>query len=281
MNKTAAVINDLSGFGKCSLCAAIGVLSVMGVSPCALPTAILTNQTGYQNHYSFDFSGNMPKYIEMWKKNNASFDAVYSGYVANKEQVDFIGEFIDEFRKPSTLVLVDPVMADNGRLYSAYGKDTCEKIKELAKKADIITPNLTELCILADEDYELVTSNSNSPDYFQQIGKIASSVVGDSSLKIAVTGIKTDKFIYNGLFERGNAEFFKSIIYGTSFSGTGDIFASIVCGGLLNGLSASQSVQKATAFLEEVIADTVKEPYTSNYGVNYEKFLHKLHISKE
>ncbi len=276
MTKTAAVINDLSGFGKCSLCAAIGVLSVMGVSPCALPTAILTNQTGYRDYYSFDFSDNMPQYTEMWKKNKARFDAIYSGYIANSAQAEFIGDFIEDFRSESTLVLVDPVMADNGRLYNAYGRSSCEKISSLAKKADIITPNLTELCILAGDDYFEVTSHNSEEGYLEYIADVAKKVFFNSGISVAVTGIKYGGFIYNGLFKPGEEQFFKSRSFGVEFSGTGDIFASIICGAVLNGHSLGQAVKTATEFLETVIADTVKGDYEPAAGVNYEKFLYKL-----
>lgn len=276
MIKTAAVINDLSGFGKCSLTAAIAVLSVMGVQPCPLPTAILTNQTGFKNHYCFDFSENMHFYTEMWQKNNAQFDGIYSGYIANKNQVDFIQDFIQVFRKSNTRVIVDPVMADNGKLYSAYSRTTCERMKELAKKADIITPNLTELCILTGEDYDSVLKKADDVNYFEYIEAIAQKAIFHSNMHVAVTGIKKDGYIYNGFFENGRSDFYKSRQYGTNFSGAGDIFASVICGGVLNGIETSQAVYKATVFLEEVIADTVKEPYDSNHGINFEKYLYKL-----
>ena len=104
MAKKAAVINDLSGFGKCSLNAAIAVLSAFGIQPCSIPTAILTNQTQFPIYKTVDFTEHMPDYIDIWKKNNASFDGIYSGYIANSKQVDFITEFIDTFKDTNTLV---------------------------------------------------------------------------------------------------------------------------------------------------------------------------------
>lgn len=281
MTKTAAVINDLSGFGKCSLTAAIAVLSVMGVQPCPLPTAILTNQTGFKDYYCYDFSDKMCYYKEMWKRNNAEFDGIYSGYVAHKSQVDFIGDFIKGFRKSYTKVIVDPVMADNGKMYSAYNKTTCQKVRELSKTADIITPNLTELCILANCDYEKVISKTESPDFFEYIEKIAKKVIAHNHQQVAVTGIKKDNYVYNGFFEKGKSSFSKSFQYGNNFSGTGDLFASIICGSVLNGVSTENAVKTATKFLEEVIADTVKEAYQANHGVDFEKHLYKLAIHTE
>lgn len=281
MTKSAAVINDLSGFGKCSLTAAIAVLSVMGIQPCPLPTAILTNQTGYKDHYCYDFSKHMPFYTEIWLKNNAHFDGIYSGYIAGERQVDFIKDFIKAFRKSDTKIIVDPVMGDNGKLYSAYNKITCEKIKELTKTADIITPNLTELCILANEDFSSVMEKTNSDYFFEYIEKVAQTAIFHSDMKIAVTGIKKDGFIYNGVFEKGNTEFFQSKEFGSNFSGTGDIFSSIICGSVLNNTTLSKAVEKATLFIEAVIKETVKEPYEKNHGIDFEKYLYKLAVHEE
>ena len=281
MTKSVAVINDLSGFGKCSLTAAIAVLSVMGIQPCPLPTAILTNQTGYKNHYCYDFSEHMPFYTDMWAKNNARFDGIYSGYIAGERQVDFIKDFINKFKMSDTKIVVDPVMGDNGQLYPPYNKTTCDKIRELAKTADIITPNLTELCLLSGADFNSVTEKSSSGFFFEHIENIAKNAISHDNMKIAVTGIKKDGYIYNGVFEKGNTQFFRSKEYGSSFSGTGDIFSSIICGSILNDISLSEAVEKATSFIEEVIKDTVKAPYEKNHGIDFEKYLYKLALQRE
>lgn len=277
MIKKVAVINDLSGFGKCSLTAAIAVLSVMGVQPCPMPTAVLTNQTGYKNFHSIDLTEELPHYSEMWSANDKSFDGIYSGYVAGKEQIDIISDFIRKFRLSHTKVFVDPVMGDNGRLYSAYSSETCRKVCELAKIADIITPNLTELCILADTDYDRLTSFCNDKNYLEMIADTAKKAISHENQKIAVTGIKKGLFLYNGIFSKNSGHFERAVQYGDSFSGTGDIFASILCASIINGEELETAVAKATGFLEEVIADTIKEPYERNDGVNFEKFLYKLH----
>ncbi len=281
MTKSAAVINDLSGFGKCSLTAAIAILSVMGIQPCPLPTAILTNQTGYKNHYCFDFSRQMPFYTKMWLKNNACFDGICSGYIAGEQQVDFIEDFIKVFKKSYTKIIIDPVMGDNGKLYSAYNKNTCNKIRELTKKADIITPNLTELCILTGDDYNSVMGKADSKFFFEYIEEIAKKAIIDNNFKITVTGIKKGGFIYNGVFETGSSNFFKSKEYGSSFSGTGDIFSSIICGSVLNNIELSKAVENATKFIEGVIKETIKEPYEKNHGIDFEKYLYKLAVNRE
>lgn len=277
MIKKAAVINDLSGFGKCSLTATIAVLSVMGVQPCPMPTAVLTNQTGYKNHYCIDLTDELCHYKEMWSLNNESFDGIYSGYIADKRQVDIIFDFINTFRKSNTVVLVDPVMGDNGRLYSAFSNETCKKVCSLARSADIITPNLTELCILTDTDFEELNSHCESDDFLNRISDVAKGAFSHSEQKIVVTGIKKGKCLYNGVFTKQDCSFVKAECHGGSFSGTGDIFASIVFASVVNGESLVSAVKKAVSFIEKATADTAKEPYDRNDGINFEKFLYQLH----
>lgn len=277
MIKKAAVINDISGFGKCSLTATIAVLSVMGVQPCPMPTAVLTNQTGYKNHYCIDLTDELCHYKEMWSLNNESFDGIYSGYIADKRQVDIIFDFINTFRKSNTVVLVDPVMGDNGRLYSAFSNETCKKVCSLARSADIITPNLTELCILTDTDFEELNSHCESDDFLNRISDVAKGAFSHSEQKIVVTGIKKGKCLYNGVFTKQDCSFVKAECHGGSFSGTGDIFASIVFASVVNGESLVSAVKKAVSFIEKATADTAKEPYDRNDGINFEKFLYQLH----
>lgn len=277
MIKKAAVINDLSGFGKCSLTATIAVLSVMGVQPCPIPTAVLTNQTGYKNHYCIDLTDELCHYKEMWSLNNESFDGIYSGYIADKRQVDIILDFINTFRKSNTIVLVDPVMGDNGRLYSAFNNETCKKVCSLARSADIITPNLTELCILTDTDFEKLNSHCQSDDFLERISDVAKGAFSHSEQKIVVTGIKKGDCLYNGVFTTQDCDFVKAECHGGSFSGTGDIFASIVFASVVNGESLVSAVSKAVSFIEKATADTAKKPYNRNDGINFEKFLYQLH----
>lgn len=277
MIKKAAVINDLSGFGKCSLTATIAVLSVMGVQPCPMPTAVLTNQTGYKNHYCIDLTDELCNYKEMWSLNNESFDGIYSGYIADKRQVDIISDFINTFRKSNTVVLVDPVMGDNGRLYSAYNDESCKKVCSLARSADIITPNLTELCILTDTDFDELNSHCASDDFLDRISDVAKGAISHCEQKIVVTGINKDGCLYNGVFSKQDCDFIKAECHGGSFSGTGDIFASIVFASVVNGESLVSSVKKAAYFIEKATADTAKEVYDRNDGINFEKFLYQLH----
>ncbi len=280
MIKKAAVINDISGFGKCSLTAAIPILSVMGVQPCPMPTAVLTNQSGYDNHYCVDMTDELMHYKEMWTKNGEHFDGIYSGYIPNKKQVAIIADFIKTFRKSDTVVLVDPVMGDAGKMYKAYDSETCIEVCTLANTADIITPNLTEFCIMTDTDYNMLTAMSESDDIFNFIEQKAAPLLNMEGKSVIVTGIQRPDGIYNCLIKRNGIYPSKTVRYGESFSGTGDIFASIICASVINGTEISKAVDMAAKFIEESIMDTVKEKYNRNDGINFEKFLYKLH-SKE
>lgn len=276
MIKKTAVINDLSGLGKCSLAAAIAVLSVMGVQPCALPTAILSNQTGYKKYCSCDFTRHMRSFADIWEQSGVSFDGIYSGYVANAEQLDIISDFIDRFKTPQTVVLVDTVLGDNGRMYDAYDASACRKMRRLAEKADIITPNLTELCILTETDYAGLTSHSGDSDYLERLTDLAQSAAERLCPNVIVTGINSGEFVLNGIFTRDGSCIEAAEKYGGSFSGTGDIFASIVFGYAVKGKDLRSAVKAAAGFIETAAADTVQADYDRNDGVNFEKYLYTL-----
>ena len=270
--KKIAVVNDLSGFGKCSLSVALPIISAMGLECSALPTAILSNQTGFDSFYCKSFTEFLPEYIAEWKKMNVSFDAILTGYMADAKQVETISNFIDDFRNDDTLVFVDPVMADDGVLYDTYDNELCEKVIALTKKANVIAPNLTELCILCGADYNEISKEENH----HKIESLAHSLLNDITKTVIVTGIK-----HNGRIKTLTVE--KERIYTTnhkllngSYSGTGDIFSSIVCGGITKGMDVFDAVNLATNFIYCSIMDT---PTTLTYepdGVNFQKSLEVL-----
>ena len=141
MTRKIAVINDLSGLGRCSLTAAISVLSSMGVQPCPLPTAILSSQTEYPSYYSYDFTGKMDHFRQEWKKLGTEFSGIYTGYTASVAQIEQIFRFLDTFQKNNTFLVVDPVMGDDGLTYDMYTGELLAAMKQLVTRADVITPN--------------------------------------------------------------------------------------------------------------------------------------------
>lgn len=272
MLKRIAVINDLSGFGRCSLTATLPVISAIGIEACPLPTAILSNQTGYPSFFCTDYTENLYSYINEWKKLGVKFDGILTGYLTSAKQAEIIYDFIEEFADVNTLVFVDPVMADDGMLYDTYDSNLCKKVKKLTKRANIIAPNLTELCILCDADYEKVTHENS----IQKTSEIAASLLTDTLETVIVTGVKIDDEIHNIIVDKSGKTVVKSKLIEGSYSGTGDLFSSIVCAEIVKGKSVLQAVNIATVFLQKSIEDSYKENTDRNYGVNFQQHLEML-----
>ncbi len=280
--KNVAVFNDLSGFGKCSLTAAIPVLSVLGVTCHPVPTAVLTGQGGYPVFYYQDLTKLLPKYTKAWKKNEAKLDGIYSGYLTGPEQLECFQEFCATFRHENTFLLVDPVMGDNGRVYRIFSPELLEKMKEITAKANLITPNLTEACLLADMDFKEVTSIKEPSLLLEKVKEIGKKLEerAKGNQEIIITGVKTkegnDTFIYNVLVSK--EEFFhtRCHFFEKSFSGTGDLFASTMCGLKMQGVSTKKAMKIAGEFLYRSIADTMNENTSGNDGILFEKNLFYL-----
>lgn len=269
--KKIAVVNDLSGFGKCSLTVALPIISSLGIECCPVPTAVLSNQTGYDDFYCVDFTSHLPSYIDVWKKQNASFDSILTGYLASEEQVDIILDFIDSFKKDA-LIFVDPIMADDGIIYHTYNEALCRKVKELVKKANIIVPNLTELCILCNENYNEVVENLN----VEKVARMCRKLISSTLTTVIVTGVKINSEILNIIVTGSQTDVAKSVLLNGSFSGTGDIFASIVCGEVTNGKSVKYAVELATKFIYESIKSTPSGNGYEPNGVNFQTHLEVL-----
>lgn len=284
--KRIALINDLSGFGKCSLTAAIPVISVMGMQACPLPTAILTAQTGFEEYFCDDYTDKMDIFTKQWKKMGVEFDGIYSGYLADSMQIEKVCNFLEQFEKPHTLYLADPVMGDHGKPYDMFSKDFLHGMKRLVQKADVITPNLTELCMLADVDYEEMTAQRGEPDYLKRVQAVCERLQEKNMEKsgkkqiIVVTGIvrTRDNQEYIGNLAVSEKECFhiENPYTGMGFSGTGDLFASVICGSLVKGLSIRKAMEKASYFLQEAIEEASAEQVPTVHGVHFEKYLSRL-----
>ncbi len=264
--KKIAVINDLSGFGKCSLTAAIPIISSLGVQACPLATGVFSNQTGYESFKSVDLTDSMQSFIDEWKKLCVSFDGILTGFIPNGRQFDIISRFIDEFKTESTVVLVDPIMGDDGEIYPCYDSETVEKVKALCKKADIITPNLTELALLAGCDIK----GEYTPDSIRAMSE------GTGVKTVITTGITVGNEIANAVYSDGGFELIKSKRLGEHFSGTGDIFSSYVLASYISSKSITDSVKAASHFIERAIEETLSEETPKHYhpdGINFEKLI--------
>ena len=282
MTKKIAVINDLSGFGRCSLTAAISVIAAMGVQPCPLPTAVLSAQTGYPSYFCDDYTDKMENFRQEWEKMDAQFDGIYTGFVASEQQIEKIFTYLKTFQRKNTFLLVDPVMGDNGNVYAMFTDRLLSLMKELVWKADAITPNLTELCLLTDTDYRMIQNMTDERNLLTIVEQMARNVIKKGPDTVVVTGIH---FLdgEDGVEKMGNLAVSGKQVslsafpyVGGSYSGTGDLFASVIAAGIARGDKITESIRLAGGFIERAIVDSVKENIPRNDGVNYEQFLGML-----
>lgn len=282
MMKKVAVIQDMSSFGKCSLTAAMPVLSVMGVQAVPLPTAILTAQTGYPSFYCEDLTSKMDCFVDEWSKLGATFDGIHTGFVTGKEQIDNIFRFLNVFHSSETKLLVDPVMGDLGEVYKMYTGELLDRMKALAKCADIITPNVTECCLLTGLSYEKLQSYQDDADYLQALEEAGQQLQQTTGANVIITGLNpppadANKRYVGNMYVDAERSFSSIREYnGKSYSGTGDLFASVIMGGMMRGQDLVESMKLAETFLAASIEATSKEQIPREAGVNFEKFLRML-----
>lgn len=280
--KKVAAMNDLSGFGKCSLTAAIPVLSALGVQCCPIASAVLTNQTGYPYYQYTDLADMLPGYIEAWERNKAHFDGIYSGFMMNARAVDSFSKFVNHFYQQDTFLLVDPVMGDDGRKYSIFTEELLERMKALSRKADLITPNLTEACLLADFSLEKAYSNHSKEHLFHVACEVGNTLraLAEHDQDVVITGIKCKNEavpqIYNLVINGDGVTENSTHFFDKSFSGTGDLFASVICGCKVRGMSTASAIELASTFIYHGIEDTIAENIPENEGINFEKYLYEL-----
>ncbi len=269
--KKIAVINDISGFGRCSIAVALPIISHMKVQCCPLPTSVFSNHTGFADFFFEDYTEKMEPYMEQWKKLNLKFEGIASGFLGSVRQIEIVKEFIEEFRTKRTKVIIDPVMGDNGKPYPTYTPQMCEAMKELVSYADILTPNLTECCILTDTPYR--ETGWHRTELFAMTEKLAQ--VG--AQKIVVSGIDMGQYIGNVVYEQGKQpKIIRSRRVGHVRSGTGDIFAAIIAADCVNGVDFETSVRKASGFVKQCIAVTEQYDIPRTDGVCFEEILGNL-----
>lgn len=270
--KRIALINDITGFGRCSIAVMAPIVSAMKIQAVPIPTAILSTHTQFPIYYFDDYTPRMKDYIQTYKDLNLEFDAIATGFLGSQEQVDIVIDFIHSFKKENAFVLVDPVMGDHGKLYATYTPEMCAKMKELVQYADLMTPNLTELVTLVDKPYpEKLPS-------FEELESMCEELSKQGPKHIVVTGIPfNQKQILNFIYNKG--EDYQIVMVdriGADRSGTGDVIASIIAGAYLNGFSFYQGVKKATRFASKCIEFCEKTETPNYYGLCFEEYLYEL-----
>ena len=280
-----AMINDIAGFGRCSTTVSLPVISVMKVQVCPVPTSVLSNHLGFPLCHFDDYTSHMRDYIKVWGELGLTFDGLYCGFLGNEEQIDIVREFVEMFRPP--LFLLDPVMGDHGRAYSSITETHVQKMKELLPLADIITPNITEACLLTGTPWkdgewtlqELSGLCERLADICQQESVTsgeASTGTTANGASIVITGIRQGDSLVNFLWDDGVYTTYATPIAGASRPGTGDIFASILAADAVRGETLLSSVQKAANFVGLCIAGSEKAGTPVQEGVVFEKYLAAL-----
>lgn len=270
--KSVAAIHDISGFGRCSLTVALPILSATGIKTSVIPTAVLSTHTGgFKGNTFHDLTADIEPIAKHWKSEGLHFDAIYTGYLCSPAQVNSVISAIGHIANDETLIVVDPVMGDNGYSYSGFLKSFPSYMLRLCQKADIITPNITEACMLAGVPYK---QSGYDKEYIESL---LLKLHGLTKAKIVLTGVSfEDKRIGAAIFEDGEISYVFAEKLDKSYHSTGDIFASVLTGSVLNGRSLKSSAQIAVNFVSMCIKRTINENTDARFGVNFESEIPSL-----
>lgn len=274
MQKRIAAIHDISCFGKCSLTVVLPILSAVGIETSVIPTAVLSTHTGgFENYTLRDLTQDMLPIVNHWKTLGIGFDAIYSGYLASIEQINIVSQMFTKFKTPDTLIFVDPVMADNGKLYFGFADDFPQQMRGLCSQADIIVPNITEACLMLNRPYQ------EGPYTKEYIENLLEDLADLGPKQVVLTGVYFDDN------KRGAAAYdqkTKNFYYSSEtkvpgyYHGTGDVFGSVLLAALLSEQTLEQAIITATQFTQNAIKRSYDEHTDIRFGVNFEYGLKDL-----
>lgn len=265
--KRVVSIQDISCFGKCSLTVALPIISAMGIETAVIPTAVLSTHTGGFTGYTFrDLTDDIPDIANHWKNLGMKFEAVYTGYLGSEKQIKIVSDFFDDFRTDGNVIIVDPVLGDNGKFYAGFNEGFAEKMAELCGKADYIIPNMTEACFMLKMPYRENYGREYVEDVMRRLARLGCKVP-------VLTGVHFDDTEQGAVaYDSENDRFFYSFgeNIARSVHGTGDIFASVFTGAVTLGKSLQQSLDIAVNFTVDCIKAT--QPYFEEmwYGSCFE-----------
>ena len=272
--KHIMAVHDISCMGRCSLTVALPVISAAGIAVSVIPTAVLSTQTGGFTGYTYrDLTSDMLPIADHWQSFSAGFDAIYTGYLGSKQQLKIVEELIRRFKKAGTLVVIDPVMADHGRLYSGFSPDFPEGMKELCTYADVITPNMTEAVLMLKKPYQ---QGPYSREYVQNI--LEDLAKEKEKRKIILTGVYLNDREYGAAaYDNGSIHFAFGRRVPGNYHGTGDLFASVLTAALVRGNCLNRAVDIAVEFTAKSIERTYLAGTDVRFGVNFEEGLAGLY----
>lgn len=264
--KRIVSIQDISDLGKCSLTAALPVISALGVECAVMPTAVLSTHTMFSGFTFKDLTDEMEPVARHWKEQGIGFDAIYTGYLGSYRQIDIVKKFFADF-KDGAKIIVDPAMADNGKLYSGFTPEFALKMAELCDGADIILPNITEACFMLGKEYREDYDEAYILDLLDGLKKLGAK-------ECVITGVSFEKNklgVYKLDSETGKYFEYYTKRQPENFHGTGDLFSSAVVGGVMRGMSVDDALILACDFICESIGITIAEENHNTYGVNFEQ----------
>lgn len=277
MQKKIAVINDIAGYGRCAMTVLLPIISYMGVQTCPLPTSIFSSNTAFPDFFVDDYTERMEAYIGSWEKIGLkhSFDGIATGYLGSVRQIEIVKHFIREFAGENTVVIVDPVMGDHGRLYSAYTVELCTELRKLVAMADIVTPNLTEACHLVDMPYKEMGWKR------RELFEMAECLTAMGPSHVVITGIPQGEYLANYVFvkkaqEEPVARLIRVHKTGEERCSTGDVFAAVIAADAVNGVPFDRSVRKAAGFVKRCVEEAVALETPPAEGVPFERVLWRL-----
>lgn len=264
--KRILTIQDISCLGKCSITVALPVISAMGVETVILPTAVLSTHTMFKDFTVKDLTDQLLPITEHWKAENVHFDAIYTGYLGSAEEIEIVKDIFDKFGTDDTLIFIDPVMADNGKLYPAFDENYAKLNAGLSGRADIIVPNITEAAFMTGLPYKEIYDE----DY---IKSLLDGLAGLGSKTVVLTGVSLSEGktgIYGLDTETGRYFIYQNDRVDASYHGTGDIFSSVSVGGLVRGLTPDDAFKLAADYTADTIRATLENPDKPWYGVDFE-----------
>lgn len=270
--KRIVTVQDISCLGKCSLTVALPIISAMGVETAIVPTAVLSTHTMFSGFTFHDLTEEILPIADHWQKEKLKFDAVYTGYLGSEEQIAIVAEFFDKFKTGENLVIIDPVMADNGKLYPAFDMAFAAKMAKLCGKADIILPNITEASFMTGMEYREVYDEAYIKEMLLKLAELGAK-------KVLLTGVGFEEGMTGVMgYDSEKKEFFRysNKKLPVSYHGTGDIFASAFTGALMNGFSWKEAGKLAADYTAGCIRVTMEDPDGPWYGVNFEKTIGML-----
>ena len=270
--KKIAVINDLSGFGRCSLAVALPLISPLGVQCCPLPTAVFSNHTGFSSFYYTDCTDHMAPYMGEWRKLGLEFEGILTGFLGSARQIDLVETFLRDFTTERTTVIIDPVMGDNGKPYATYTPEMCSQMRRLVRHAHILTPNVTEACILTDTPYREKFSELELLDMAQELCK-------QGPKQVVITGVSRGEFLENYCYDhKAGPAVQRTRRVAPQRSGTGDVFSSIIAAGAVQQIPFDKTVRTAARFIKTCLKRSAELDIPTTDGVCFEEVLGKLHF---